>query len=197
MDTPALKFDNEVQITLRSSVTGKVLGEYTSHNDVSDDILASGRNIYSNDTLNDVRPWCFLLRDGPLWSGFTWDRKNPWAPYTCSPNNLYGGSFDGTANPHWRAYSSCSYVGGRWKLFYQWTQLADDLQLKALGLTGWDADQSNLAQKSGCITNAWSVFTPQTLIVLPTPIPVKGRKGGTQVQDILEISYYLSVVGVN
>lgn len=197
MELPALKFENEVQITLRDSRTGDVISEHTTHNDISDDILVSGRNIYSNDCVNDVRPYCFLLRDGAAWSGFTWDRKNPWAPYTYSPNNLYGGGFDATANPHWKAYTSLTTVGGRWKLFYQWTQLADDLQLKALGLTGWDSDQTSIPNRAGCITNAWSVFTPHTLIVLPTPILVKGRKGGTQVQDILEISYYLSVVGVN
>lgn len=194
MDIP-LRFDNEISLTVRDGETGEVRHQLTQHNDISDDMLASGRNIYVNDFIEDPRPYCFLLRDGADWSGFTWNRKNPWAPYCYVPNNLYGGSFDAIANPHWRAQSGCSAAGGRWRLFYQWTQLADDLQLKALGLTGWDSAYP--AATYGMVTDAWSVIVPQSLIVLPTPVLVRGRKGGTQLQDILEISYYLSVVGVN
>ena len=193
----ALRFDNTVDLVIRAGDTGEVLQGVSTHNDISDDLLGSGRHIYANDIVNESRPYCFILRDGPDWSGFTWNRKNPWAPYCFVPNNLYNGAFDATANPHWRAQSSCALVNGRWRLFYQWTQLADDIQLKALGLTGWDGGVANVPNCYGMVTNAWSVVVPQTLIILPTPILVRGRKGGTQVQDILEISYYLSVVGVN
>lgn len=192
-----LRFENVVHLQVRAGDTGAVLAEHEAHNDISDDMMCSGRQIYLTDEVDDPMPYCFLLKDGPLWTGFTWNQRNPWAPYCYVPNNLYNGVADASANPHWAPHARGTFVNGRWKLFYQWTQLADDLQLKAIGLTGWDNDHTSYAQRWGCITNAWSVITPQSLITLPTPILVRGRKGGSQVQDILEISYYLSVVGVN
>jgi hypothetical protein len=196
--TEAVRFDNTVSIRLTAGDTGKVLYEDEIHNDISDDLLGSGRWIYVNAIRDEAFPWCFILRDGPKWAGFTWDRTNPWAPYSNVPNNLYDGAFDPTADAHWMGQIGLStYVNGRWKRFYRWTKLADDLQLKAIGLTGWDMDQGSMAARQGCINGAWSTITPQSLIILPSAITVRGNKGGSQVQDILEISYYLSVVGVN
>ena len=194
MSTPIL--ENIAQVKVRSGETGEVLFEVEQHNDISDDLLACGRFIYTAPTRNEAYPYCFLLKDGADWDTFTWDRKNPWAPYCATLNNIYDGGYDTTANPHW-VPKSWSFVDNRHKLFFQWTKLADDMSVRAFGLTGWDNAAPNFPASQGIVSSAPGVFVPQTLVILPSAALVKGRKGGTQTPDILEISYYLSAVGVN
>lgn len=198
---PAVTFKNTVQLVVRSGDTGEELFRHEDHNAISDDMLANAQNIYLYGEIG-LLPACFLLKDGPAWSGFTWDPRNPWAPYCATVNNLYGGSFDVTADPHWKLQLSAAatWVPAelRHKLFYTWTKLADDLSVRALGLTGWGWGEVTGGTVSlGLATSQATVFVPQSLIILPTPVLVRGRKAGTQIPDILEVSYYLSAVGVN
>ena len=193
---PEATLQNIVQVAVRSGETGKTLFEFENHNDISDDLLACGKFIYMAPTRSEAYPYCFLLKDGTDWDTFTWDRKNPWAPYCATLNNIYNGDYDATANPHW-VTKSWSFINNRHKLFFQWTKLADDLNVRAFGLTGWDPNVPNFPASQGIVSSAAWVFVPQTLVILPSAVLVKGRKGGTQTPDILEISYYLSAVGVN
>ena len=199
MDHQAVDFKNDITIRVLSGETGKVLDEAHAHNDISDDLLAWCRVIYGNGYANASGagcPCCFFLPDGPLWNGFIWDRSNPWAPYCYSMNNLYQGEVDATAEPHW-ANHKWNWDGSRHRLWFRWTKLADDVQLKALGLTAWNPWVDQWAQGYGVVNGQPTVFIPQTLVVLPSSILVRGRKNGTQIPDTLEISYYLSIVGVN
>ena len=197
MSSPfAATLQNIVNLTVRSGETGEELFSFEDHNDISDDLLAANGYVYIAPIRETAAPYCFLLKDGPDWASFVWDRRNPWAPYCATPNNLYNGGYDATADPHWRP-KAWSFAGDRHRLFFQWTKLADDLTVKALGLTGWDSTVPNFPNSCGIVEDTPGVFVPQSLIILPTAITVKGRKGGTQVPDILEVSYYLSVVGVN
>ena len=203
MSTSTIDLKNTVQLLLRSGDTGEELFRYEDHNDISDDITVFARRLYAA-TRNlgaAGNPYCFLLKDGPDWTGFTWDRKNPQAPYCAAANNLYNGAYDTNADPHWTsrvAGATWNATEKRHKLFFTWTKLAEDLSVKALGLTGWDDHWiPNFPVCMGIDTSKTTVFVPQTLITLPAPILVRGRRGGTQIPDILEVSYYLSAVGVN
>ena len=196
MNDLALRFDNQIELTVRSGETGEVLHQVQEHNDISDDFLASTKLTLFMDLKNQSAPYCFLLKDGPAWGGFSWDRKNPWAPYCATLNNKYGTIYDTTADPHWKS-RNYSYVEGRHRLFFQWTKLADDITVRALGLTGLDRWVPNYPESCGIVASSPSVFVPQTLVVLPSPITVHGRRGGSQIPDILEVSYFLSLVGVN
>ena len=198
MDHQAIDFKNEIQITVRSGETGKVLHEIDTHNDISDDMLAAEYHTYFNAKGNTGTPWCFLLQDGPLWSGFTWDRTNPWAPYCYSQNNLYQGVADTSADMRYAGNTwTWDAASKRHKFWFRWTKLADDITLRAFGLTGWNSFVEQWPQCYGIQNNAPVVFCPQSLVVLPTPILIHGRKAGSQIPDTLELSYYLSLVGVN
>jgi len=201
MDNIKLEFKNEVVLRVISGDTGKVSAESRIHNDISDDVLGWATNIYLNGGAvasgnGTGYPACFLLPDGPDWATFSWDRTNPWAPYCYSLNSLYQGVNDGSADQHW-AKHVWSFDGARHKLSFRWTRLADDFQLKGLGLTAWDPYTSDFPGGYGLVSGAPSVFVPQTLVTLPTSLLIKGRKGGDQTPDTLEISYYMSLVGVN
>lgn len=204
-----LKFDNTYVVTVRSGETGDVLFEQDGHNTISDDLLCPYGKIFVSGNLSNSLPYCFLLPDGTAWTGFSWDRTNPWAPYCTTANNIV----DTGANVLYAVTSSnptegsqtvvSPYFSGnvnKWKLFYRWSLLPIDLQLKAFGLTGW---QSNVtAYYFGASNNQQqTTFIPQTLVVLPASILVRGRNVSVpnpvaaQTPDVLEVSYFLSIVG--
>ncbi len=200
------KFDNEVTITVRSGKTNEVLYEITHDNAISDDILCPTGNIFIQQQPNGA-PYCFILPDGPNWSGFTYDRSNPWAPYCVTANN----SVDNAADTQWQrwvvsgGFTPPVGVLGKYKLFYQWSNLPQDFQLRAIGLTGWQSqitsgdtpDNIFGAGISPNQINIPSVFIPQTLVVLPSAIMIHGRNFGTETPDVLQISYFLSIVGTS
>ena len=140
------------------------------------------------------------------WSGFTYDRMNPWAPYCITANN----SVDNSANPQWQARQGIggytpptNTVTGKHKLFFQWSNLPLDFNLRAIGLTGWQSDVSTATLVdynfgAGTSVNLQpTVFVPQTLLVLPSAVLVHGRNGGSGTPDVLQISYFLSIVGTS
>src|SRR5271157_761637 len=204
-------FDNEVSITVRSGETGDIAYQYDAPNAVSDDILGTGGSVahifYTVFAQSTQPPFCFILPDGAQWSGFTYDRSNPWAPYCITANN----SVDTGATPQWQARTSVggytapsNTVTGRHKLFFQWggsnPGLPLDFTLRAIGLTGWQSDDfsgdiGNYAFGAGVVAGQPlipTVFVPQTLLVLPSGVLVHGRNGGSGTPDILQISYFLS-----
>lgn len=202
-----LKFDNAYVITVRSGETGDVLFEQGGHNTIADDFLCGYGKVFVNSNLANGLPYCFLLPDGAAWAGFSWDRTNPWAPYCTTANNVV----DTGADLLYKATNSagCSitnpYAAGntgtnKWKLFYRWSLLPINLQLKAFGLTGWQSDVT--AFFFGASSNQQqTTFVPQTLVTLPVSILVRGRNVSVpnavpaQTPDVLEVTYYLSIVG--
>jgi hypothetical protein len=194
------KFENPVSIKVRSGDTGEVLYSHDTENAISDDVLCGYGSVFITTLGSGSGPACFLLPDGSNWSGFTYDRANPWAPYCITANN----AFDGSAQSQWQyktTYTPPSNpVTGQHKLFFEWTNLPTNLQLKAIGLTGWQSNASggNLNPNLfGVVNSQATVFVPQTLVVLPTSILIHGRNGGSTTPDVLEISYFLSIVGAS
>jgi hypothetical protein len=201
-----LKFENEVTITVRKGDTGEVLFENTQENAISDDFLCPTGTIYIQPLPNGA-PYCFILPDGPNWSGGTYDHSNPSAPYCISAN----ASVDTAADPQWQRWASSggytppSGILGKTKLFYQWSNLPQDFQLKAIGLTGMQSqvgsgDEPDNVFGAGISPNQTTlptVFVPQTLVVLPASIMIHGRNFGTETPDVLQISYFLSIVGTS
>lgn len=178
--------NNYVNIQVKSA-KGELLDEYTGHNDYSDDVLVNNRCILTNFNQGSA-PYCFILPDGANWTGYTFNRRDPYAPYAATLNR----SMDANADPLYAGRQSSTWVNNTWKLFYRWSKLPLDFSLKALGLTSWETN----TLVDG-INDAPTIFVPLTLVVLPTAIPIKGRLGGAQTPDILEVSYYLSIVGVS
>lgn len=213
MQNLKVKFDNEVQLKVISGKTGEVVTEWAGDNAISDDMIAGGQGggrIFAAPA-DGVRPYCFLLPDGPNWTGFTYDRQNPWAPYCISVNN----SVDTGAEPFWKQYSQFNFfapdnmtnlltqpptgIAGRYRLFFSWgiPGLPFDFQLKAIGLTAWANNYADYIYGAGSQSNLHqSIFVPQTLVVLPAAITVHGRDNGLGTPDVLQISYFLSIVGV-
>src|SRR5271167_17365 len=202
-----VKFDNEVSITVRSGETGDVAYQYDAPNAISDDILGTYGHIFYTTFAQSIQPpYCFILPDGTQWSGFTYDRTNPWAPYCITANN----SVDTGAQPQWQARAGVggytppsNTVTGRHKLFFTWNNLPLDFTLRAIGLTGWQSetfsgDIGDYAFGAGNTLNQQqTVFVPQTLLVLPSGVLVHGRNGGAGTPDILQVSYFLSIVGTS
>jgi hypothetical protein len=202
-----LTYDNPVEVTILSGDTGEVKYHYDGHNAISDDILGQyGRVFYTAYASSTTVPYCFILPDGTQWTGFTYDRMNPWAPYCITANN----SIDTSANPQWQARQGIggytpptNTVTGKHKLFFQWSNLPLDFNLRAIGLTGWQSDNfngdiSDYNYGAGASVNQQpTVFVPQTLLVLPTAVLVHGRNGGSGTPDVLQISYFLSIVGTS
>jgi len=204
-------FDNEVSIKLISGETGEVKYDSTHDNAISDDFLCPYAAIYTQKT-NGQAPYCFILPDGPNWSGFSFDRMNPYAPYSVAVNNYVNNG----ADPQWKSYAGGANGGsytapygvlGQTKLFFQWTALPNDFPLRAIGLTGWQSYQLNgdvpdivygagLTGGSPNNSNIPTVLVPQTLVVLPSAILVHGILPGG-IPDVLQISYFLSIVGVS
>lgn len=202
-------------MVVKSSKTGEVTASWGKDNAISDDFLCALGRIYLNTTNGSpfegsyYSPEAFLLPDDPiggpfLWPSFVWDRTNPWAPYTCTANNITN------TGPGVQGYFQALTKSGpnnltppstatqfRWKMFYSWSDLVFDIQLKAIGLT---ALQSNMYDYPvfGVPGNGQpSNYVPETLVILPSSILVHGTNGGVGTPDILEISYFLSVVGAS
>ena len=200
------KFENEIQVKVLSGETGEVIFEWQKHNAISDDILCAYGHIFITGQASPPSPYCFLLPDDPVgyfnWTGFVFNRENPYAPYCTSANN----SVDTGADPQWQTRTTytapSNTVTGKHKLFFQWTKLPLDFQLKAIGLTGWQSnsgagDIPDTFFGAGSSVNMQpTVFVPQTLVILPTSILIHGRNGGSGTPDILQVSYFLSIVGV-
>ena len=203
------QFINEVKVTLRSGKTNEILYETTKPNTTSDDLLCPFSTIFTqparggNSTTPYVgdSPYCFILPDGPNWSGFVYDPANPWAPYCITANN----SVDNAADPQWQGYvhgsgfTPPSTVFGQTKYFFQWTNLPQDFQLKGIGLTAWQTDNSDQVYGIGFQTTPYipSVLIPQTLVILPASILVHGRNNGLETPDVLQITYFLSILGTS
>ena len=207
-----VKYDNPITITVRSGDTGEVKDEFTGHNDVADVFLCPDIRLYTHDRRNGY-PFLALLQDDPSgqtqWADFlttygvgydplksttafsaAW-RKDPWAPYSYH----LGRQGDTTAD-YLYAGHTWSMQGTKHRLFYRWTKLPGlTFNLRAMALCSMDCDGGDNA-RDGITGDTPAVFRPQTLLVLPTAIPVKGRDNGNQTPDILEIAYHLSVVSV-
>ena len=185
------QFENEVGIVIKDGSTGEVKSDITLHNAISDDFLVDYTRIYQKNTSSLNYLYCFVLPDGPLWSGFTWDKKNPWAPYTLTKNRT---EYPDDNNVY-KLPSSKTVLSNKTKLFYQWTSLPNDISLKAGGITGISSNTGSFA----CVLNAHGIYDnvtqiiPKTLLILPTAINVLGHKGGLQTPDVLEVSYYFSL----
>lgn len=207
-----LKFDNEVLVQVIDGKTGKVREEFAGPNAISDDFLcggSAGGRIFDTDS---GTPFCFLLPDGPNWTGFTWDRTNPWAPYSISTNNSADNGAEPFFAPHPPQNPSVAFlapdgvtglpvptgVPGRWRLNFTWgvPGLPFDFQLRAIGLTDI---QNDIVQQLYGIPSiaAQSIFLPLTLVVLPSAVLVHGRDGGAGTPDVLNVSYFLSIVGAS
>lgn len=197
------KFHNEVEIKILSGKTGDVIHEWNHENAISDDILGAYGHIFVTSMQSGAAPWCFLLPDDPIgftnWTGFTFDRSNPWAPYCTAVSNSVDTGADAQYQTRTTYTAPTSPVAGKHKLFFQWTKLATDFQLKAIGLTGWQSASGSgdiPDSQFGIVNQQPVIFIPQTLVVLPTSILIHGRNGGAGTPDILQVSYFLSIVGV-
>ena len=181
-------YRNRLEIVVKSQ-EGEILHQYAKDNAISDDFIVTSNRIFEGTQV----ALAFLLPDGAEWASYPgWDARNPWAPYTCTVNNsvvvtsqpLYAGATLSGPN------SSTQY---RWKMFFTWNNLPNDLQLKAVGLTGLQRDVFN-GSLYGLNNLAQVNFCPETLVILPTSFLVHGFVPGG-VPDILELSYFISVVG--
>lgn len=204
-----LDFENEVSIVVRDGATDEVKYSWQGENAISDDLLCTlGHVFYTvlGGGSSTSPPYCFILPDGSNWTGFTYDRMNPWAPYCITANN----SIDTSADAQWKGRASVggftgplNPVTGKAKFFFTWNNLPTDFQLRGIGLTGWQSetnggDINDAVFGAGTVSNLQpSVFVPQTLVVLPSAVLVHGRNGGTGTPDVLQISYFLSIVGVS
>jgi hypothetical protein len=199
------KFKNEVTVKLISGATNEVLLDETKENAISDDFLCPTGYIYQNGVHGSETPYCFLLPDGPNWTGFVYDRQNPWAPYSTTASNY----IDNTADPLWKSYAASSSgtytapygVLGTTQLFFQWSNLPVNLELRGIGLTAVQSNNGNNGdvpdQWFGAVADEPVIFVPETLVILPSAILVHGRNGGVGTPDILQITYTLSVVGIS
>jgi len=198
-------YSNRVEIVVKSQ-EGEVLHQYTKDNVISDDFLVPSDRIFDNKTLSgfggtQFSPAAFLLPDGAEWASYPgWDARNPWAPYTNTLNNSTNSSANqlisglSKASPNNLSVPNAS-TQYRWKMFYSWTQLPVDLQLKAIGLTLMQSDAFNSTLFGSPANGVPANFCPQTLVILPSSFLVHGLTGSTGVPDVLEISYFISVVG--
>jgi hypothetical protein len=197
-------YKNRVEIVIKSQ-DGEILHQYAKDNDICDDFLVPTQRIFDNSTTSSFQgtfssPYAFLLPDGAEWTTYPgWDARNPWAPYTNTLNN----STNFSANTLIQGLSKTSPINltppqtstqYRWKMFYSWNQLPVDLQLRAIGLTGMQTDVYT-STLFGAVSNIPANFCPQTLVVLPSSFLVHGLTGSTGIPDVLEVSYFISVVG--
>lgn len=207
-----LKLDNKAIVTVRAGDTGEIKFQSEVYNDIADDFLCGRGRIFINNMQNDAnKPYCFLLADGAAWGTFTFDPANPSAPYCISANDYdhLGVQVDALADQDYKSKPSSGIGGGlqppygqsggldnstnnKWKLFFRWTALPVDFTLRAIGLTAW---QSNITDFVFGAEASPAVFVPDTLVILPVGILIKGRNAGAQTPDILEVSYFLSIVG--
>lgn len=201
------KFTNEVRIVVREGDSGAIVHDSQQHNDISDDFTCGRDVILMNHVSNTAQPYCFLLPDdagsppSTEWSGFVFDRVDPWAPFATQSNNYNhsGTIIDASADSNWKTkvsltapYGTGNTTSPDWKFFFRWSALPQNLQLKAIALTGWQNDLDDSVFGAGLSP---VIFKPQTLVVLPTSILIRGRQSGAQTPDVLEVSYFLSIVG--
>jgi hypothetical protein len=193
-------FKNPVSIKVLDGDTREVKQEWNGENAISDDVLCAYGQVFYTNLRSGNGPICFLLPDGGNWTGFTYNRQEPYAPYCISANNYLYPS-EQTVYQQFTTYTPPSNnVTGQHKFFYEWNNLPTNIQLKAIGLTGW---QSNLTGGNlppavfGLTASQPIVLIPQTLVILPTSILVHGYNGGATTPDVLEVSYFLSVVGAS
>jgi hypothetical protein len=207
------KFHNSIELVVRSSETNEVLAHYEKDNAISDDFLCANGSIFVNNdaVASGTKLSCFLLRDDGIsetaWANWTTitggslQRFDPWAPYCYTANN----STDTSAQ---QLYAGKSYTapstatGGRHKLFYGWggsygTGLPLDIYVKAIGLTDILPEVYQDLTWGVVPNGTAAVFVPLTLVVLPQSILVHGRNGGLGTPDVLEITYYLSIIGAS
>jgi hypothetical protein len=186
-----VSFKNPLSISVLSGDTQEVKHRVETENSISDDFLAGFGNMYQKECDFNTYMTLALLPDGPAWDSWTWNPRDPWVPYPLSR----GREGDTSADLHHvnRATITWDDTARRWRLFYQWNRLASDFSLRAVGLFAcdWYGSAETQARIDGLV--AYPLYT---VAVLPTAIPVKGRLGGTQVPDILQISYFFSVIGV-
>lgn len=206
------KFNNPVEITVRSGETGEIKEQVHVKNDTADSFACPDTRIYTRDKRNG-RPYLALLPDDPpdvepkRWDEFlseygqsydplkvtatfnnAW-RKDPWAPYAYHT----GRQGDLEAEPYWASHT-WTMQHDKHRLFYRWIKLPGVMfHLRAMGLFGFDSTEDAM---SGITGDEAAFFHLQTLLVLPRALKIKGRDKGNQVPDILEISYYISAVAV-
>jgi hypothetical protein len=197
-----MNFENQIELVVRDGATGEVKGSFEKHNAIADDFLCGDGRIFSFTGLSFGLPYCFLLPDGAAWNTFTWDRTNPWCPYATGINRT--GDQTTGVDQYWKTKTYYApFASGnatpKHKMFYQWTALPYNMTLRAFGLTG--VGEPFYGQSIYGIADAAMTFVPQTLVILPSGISVQGLQpvGGvpSQTPDIVEISYYLSIVGVS
>jgi hypothetical protein len=206
-------FSNRVEITVKSQ-EGEVLHSFVKDNVISDDFLVPFGRLFFNATLNQFAgtffsPIAFLLPDGTEWASYPgWDARNPWAPYTCTLNNSnnisastlpqglskFGYNTNEASNTS-NLHNPVAANQYRWRMFYSWNQLPTDLQLKAVGLTGLQTDVFNGVSFGAPASGVPANFAPESLVIIPTSFLVHGLVGATNIPDVLEVSYFISVVG--
>jgi len=202
-------FQNRVEIVIKNKA-GEILNEYAKDNAISDDMLVNAGRIFFNATTNSFEgayssPILFLLPDGPLWTGLpAFDRQNPYAPYVVTANNISNNAANqlgaglSKASPNNLTPPSAA-TQNRWKMFYSFTQLPVDLQLRAIGLTAWQSDEFPGSYSAFGLPGSGlaAVFIPQSLVVLPAAFLIHGLSGATNIPDVLEVSYFISVIGAS
>lgn len=182
------KYINQLEIQLVKPDTNEIT---TVYNSTSDDFLCGFGAIYSKCAANNQNYMqAVIFPDGPAWSGYTWNPRDPWIPYSCLPNKPDDPSASSLNQTPTVTYDS---VNRRFKYYYQWLKLDYDFNLRAIGLTLWDYFD---AAACGCAAAGYHSYPVGALAVLPSAIPIKGQIGGTQTPDILQVSYYISLVGV-
>jgi hypothetical protein len=159
-------------------------------NSVADDFLCGLQGVYMKGPWTPDRLQAVLLPDGPRWDSWTWDPRDPWTPYPCLANHPNDTE---AVNIHQQASYNWDSVQNKARLSYQWTKLDQDFALKAVGLTNWDWFDNTQIGVSG---QGYTCIPVATIAVLPQPLVIKGRNSGAQVPDILQVSYYLSLIGV-
>lgn len=183
-----MKFKNDLEIAVLHGDGSR--DEYKVSNSICDDFLGGFGMLYYKQWNASTDLQAVIFPSGSQWTGWTWNPRDPWVPYGCQSNaatNTEGSPINQIATITYDAANT------RYRLYYQWTKLELDYSLKAVGLTMWDWFNTN---ECGATANTYGSFPVGTLAVLPTPIALKGLNGGTQVPDILQVSYYLSLVGV-
>ena len=207
-----LRYDNNVEITVKSGETGEIIDRVETHNDVADVFLCPDVRIYTRDRRSG-RPYLFLLQDDPpgstKWADFlttygvgynplqvtssfnnAW-RKDPWAPYS-----YHRGRQGDTGAEQFYMENSWSMSGGKHRLFYRWIKLPGTIfKLRAMGLGGFESEGEDDLM-DGITGDTPAFFKLQTLLVLPAALSIKGRDNGNQTPDILEVAYHVSVVAV-
>jgi hypothetical protein len=180
-------FQNNLDITLihgdGSSETVKI------ENSVSEDFKIGLKGAYHFES----NPIAVLLPDGPRWDGWVWDSNDPWVPYPLLENH----PLDSTARNLYLETISSSFSSGKQKFLYRWdgVGLDVDFSLKAIGLL--NCGTLNGGTEQGLTGQGYIGLSKiDALALLPSPITIKGRLMGAQTPDILEVFYYISLVGV-